>query len=68
MKRREFIVRLKPLKLRTSKCFPVCARKLPILELLPPPALGERRHRRLARRLVVVVGDMVEEPAHSLYL
>jgi hypothetical protein len=23
----------------------------PILELLPPPALGERRHRGLARRL-----------------
>src|SRR4029077_12137016 len=27
---------------------------LPILELLPPPALGERRHRGLARRLVAV--------------
>ena len=27
---------------------------LPILELLPPPAFGERRHRGLARRLVAV--------------
>src|SRR5215472_1716076 len=27
---------------------------LPILELLPPPALSERRHRGLARRLVAV--------------
>jgi len=53
-----------------STCFPVCARKrtyLPILELLPPPTLSERRHCRLTRRLVAVVGDMVEEPAHSLY-
>ena len=35
-------------KFRTSKCFPICPRKrtyLPILELLPPPTLGERRHR-----------------------
>src|SRR5215831_4419537 len=42
----------KPVKLGTSKCFQVCPRKrtyLPILELLPPPALGERRHRGLAR-------------------
>src|SRR6516164_3308302 len=41
-----------------STCFPVCPRKrtyLPILEPLPPPALRERRHRRLARRLVVAV-------------
>src|SRR5262245_61583970 len=40
-----------------SKCFPVCPRKrtyLPILELLPPPALRERHHRGLARRLVAV--------------
>src|SRR5262249_57663164 len=37
--------------------FPLCFRKrtyLPLLELLPPPALRERRHRRLARRLVPV--------------
>src|SRR5215831_17456635 len=27
---------------------------LPILELLPPPTLGERRHRAFARRLVAV--------------
>ena len=43
----------KPVKLRTSKCFPVCPRKqtsLPILELLPPPALRECRHRSLACR------------------
>src|SRR5262245_61088850 len=36
-----------------SECFRVCPRKrnyLPILELLPPPALGERGHRGLARR------------------
>ena len=47
----------KPVKLRTSKCFPVCPRKqtsLPILELLPPPAFCECRHRRLACRLVAV--------------
>src|SRR6516225_9404860 len=40
-----------------STLFPVCPRKrtsLPILELLPPPVLGERRHRSLARRLVAV--------------
>jgi hypothetical protein len=40
-----------------STRFPVCPRKrtyLPISELLPPPALGERRHRGLARRLVAV--------------
>src|SRR5215475_5245507 len=44
----------KAVRLRMNTCFPVCARKrtyLPILELLPPPALGERRHRGLARRL-----------------
>src|SRR5262249_50961418 len=35
----------------------LCPRKrnyLPILELLPPPALGERCHGSLARRLVAV--------------
>src|SRR5262249_35770488 len=35
--------------------FPLCPRKrtyLPILELLPSPTLGERRHRGHARRLV----------------
>jgi len=40
-----------------STYFPVCPRKrtsLPILELLPPPALRECRHRGLARRLVAV--------------
>ena len=44
-------------KLRTSKCLPICPRKrtyLPILERLPPPALGERRHRGHTRRLVSV--------------
>src|SRR5262249_19019029 len=38
---------------------PVCPRKrtyLPISELLPPPALGERRHRGLARRLISWIG------------
>src|SRR5215510_8226553 len=47
----------KPVRLRPSKELPPCPRKrtcLPILELLPPPALGERRHRGLARRLVAV--------------
>src|SRR5262245_50994503 len=47
----------KPVKLGTSKCFQVCPRKrtyLPILELLPPPAFRERRHRGLSRRLVAV--------------
>src|SRR5262245_33922778 len=47
----------KPVKLGTSKCFQVCPRKrtyLPILELLPPPAVRERRHRGLARRLTAV--------------
>jgi hypothetical protein len=29
-------------------------RGFPILDLLPPPALGERRHRGLPRRLVAV--------------
>src|SRR6516164_9954035 len=41
----------------SANAFPVCPRQrtnLPILELLPPPALGERRHRGLARRLVAV--------------
>src|SRR5215813_9621930 len=40
-------------KLRMSTSCPLYPRKrtyLPILELLPPPGLGERRHRRLARR------------------
>src|SRR5262249_23712416 len=44
-------------KAQKSKCFPVCPRKrtyLPILELLLPLALGERRHRCLARRRVAV--------------
>src|SRR5262245_55531257 len=47
----------KPVKLGTSKCFQVCPRKrtyLPILELLRPSTLRERRHRGLARRLVAV--------------
>src|SRR5262249_35456663 len=47
----------KAVRLRMNTCFPVCARKrtyLPILELLPPPALGERRHRGLACRLVAM--------------
>src|SRR5262249_53308459 len=47
----------KAVRLRTGKCFPVCARKrtyLPILELLSPPTLSGRRHRGLARRLVTV--------------
>src|SRR5215831_7522036 len=47
----------KAVRLRGSKCFPVCPRKrtyLPILQLLPPPALRERRHRGLARRLIAV--------------
>src|SRR5262249_31857541 len=36
---------------------PLCPRKRtsPILELLPPPALRERRHRGLARRLVAAL-------------
>jgi len=33
---------------------PPKADSLPILEPLPPPALGERRHRFLARRRVAV--------------
>src|SRR5262249_7635715 len=48
-------------KLITSKCFPVCPRKrtyLPISELLPPPAIGQRRHRGLARRLITVSRQM----------
>src|SRR5262249_19397755 len=47
--------RSRPVRLITSRIFPVCPRKrtyLPILELLPPPTLRERRHRGLARRLV----------------
>src|SRR5262249_8803038 len=47
----------KPVNLEVSKCVPVCPRKrtyLPILDLLPPPALGERGHGGLARRLVAV--------------
>src|SRR5262249_32434698 len=49
----------KPVKLGTSKCFQ-CPRKrtyLPILELLRPSTLGERRHRCLARRSTVCQGD-----------
>src|SRR5215471_8395529 len=49
--------RSRPVRLITSRIFPVCPRKrtyLPILELLPPPALRERRHRGLACRLVAV--------------
>src|SRR5215813_4281750 len=45
-----------------STGFPVCPRKrtyLPILELLPPPALGERRHSFLARRLIAVDGRAI---------
>src|SRR5262245_28698542 len=40
--------------LRTSVCFSGLPPKadFPILELLPPPALSERRHRGLVRRLV----------------
>src|SRR5262244_1428702 len=41
----------------SANAFPVCPRKrtyLPILELLLPLALGERRHCRLTRRLVAV--------------
>src|SRR5262249_5990876 len=41
----------------SAKCFPLSPRKqtsLPILELLPPPTLGERRHGSLARRGVAV--------------
>ena len=40
--------------------FPLCPGQrtyLPILELFPPPALGERRNRGLARRLVAVGRD-----------
>src|SRR5262249_18357371 len=47
----------KPVKLGTSKCFQVCPRKrtyLPILELLRPSTLSERRHRGLARRGIAV--------------
>src|SRR5215831_17700053 len=49
--------RVKTGKTQNRKWFPVCPRErtyLPILELLPPPALRERRHRGLARRLVAV--------------
>jgi len=41
----------------TTPARPLCPRKrthLPILERLPPPTFGERRHRGLARRLVAV--------------
>ena len=49
-----------------STCFPICPRKrtyLPILELLPRPALGERRHRGLAHRFVAVrrAADVADE-------
>src|SRR5215471_20225772 len=43
----------KPVKLGTSKCFQVCPRKrtsLPILELLRPSTLSERRHRGFVRQ------------------
>src|SRR5262245_33476342 len=49
--------RVKTGKTQNRKCFPVCPRKrtyLPILELLPPPTLRERRHCSLARRLITV--------------
>src|SRR5215471_1295175 len=38
----------------SGKCCPLCPQKrsLPILELLPPPAFSERRHRSLACRLI----------------
>src|SRR5215475_8061135 len=42
-----------------STCFPLCPRKrtyLPILELLSPPRLSERRHRGLARLRIAVRG------------
>ena len=42
-------------RLRLGKYFPLCPRKrasLPILELLPPPALRERRHRGFAPELL----------------
>src|SRR6516162_968938 len=44
-------------KLDLSIRCPLCPRKrtyLPILELLPSPTLGERRHGGLARRLITV--------------
>jgi len=43
-------------RLRTSVCFSGLPPKadFPILELLPPPALSERGHGGLARRLVAV--------------
>jgi hypothetical protein len=44
-------------KAQTEQKLPPCPRKrtcLPILELLPPPALGERRHRGLARLRIAV--------------
>ena len=43
-------------RLRASKCFPVCPRKrtyLPILELLPSPTLRERRHRGLVNEVLM---------------
>src|SRR5262252_773058 len=49
--------RSRPVRLITSRIFPLCPRKrtyLPILELLPPPALRERSHRGLACRLVAM--------------
>src|SRR5215469_9151369 len=56
----------KPVKLGTSKCFQVCPRKrthLPILELLRPSTLSERRHRGLAHRFVAVrrAADVADE-------
>ena len=57
---------------------PESGTNLPILELLPPPALSERRHRGLARRAVAVrrravvvwlkasVHTMARQPAREL--
>src|SRR6516165_10236518 len=57
LSRGEVLCGSKPVKLGTSKCFQVYPRKrtyLPILELLRPSTLRERRHRGLAcRRLAV---------------
>src|SRR5262249_54071665 len=50
-------------KAQTDQMFsglPPKADSLPILELLPPPALRERRHGGLARRLVTVHGHPKE--------
>src|SRR5262245_23775370 len=66
----------KPVRLRPSKKLPPCPRKrtcLPILELLPSPALGERGHRGLARRgvamgrvaILVMPEGQCPHPRHS---